>query len=108
MVTQTPIKVVVDKTSSLMGLSGKRERQVGLDRDHNEICKFSKEDSDEYEQVSDNICWLAREAIASSRTKQSPLPSLTALSTPALGSHSQLHDLDLGYGHEEHPKSVCK
>jgi hypothetical protein len=100
-----PIKVIVDKTSALMYLSGNRERQVGLSRDHEDICKFSDPDSDDYELVSDHVCRLAQEAIASSQNKHSPL-SVTALSTPNLGSHPIPYELEQFHRHEEHSRSI--
>lgn len=35
------IQVVVDLSSSVVGLAGHRERVLELDRDHRQICKFA-------------------------------------------------------------------
>lgn len=35
------LQVIVDLSSSVIGLAGHRERVVELDRDHRQICKFA-------------------------------------------------------------------
>lgn len=54
---------VVDQKSATLGLSGKRERQIAMDADHENICKFQAIDGDDYQQVADNIIEMAENAI---------------------------------------------
>jgi hypothetical protein len=54
---------IVDKRSATFGLPLSRETQIALDANHSDICKFEAIDSDDYEQVEDNIVELARRAL---------------------------------------------
>ncbi|KAI9774757.1 MAG: hypothetical protein M1839_001624 [Geoglossum umbratile] len=55
--------LIVDKRSATFGLPLSRETQIALDANHSDICKFEAIDSDDYEQVEDNIVELARRAL---------------------------------------------
>ena len=57
------IMQIVDKKSATLGLPGRRERQIALDANHANICKFSSADDPAYEQVSDNLVRFAKRAI---------------------------------------------
>lgn len=59
-----PLNVIVDRKSAQLGLPGTREEILGMDRDHNDICKFATEDGD-YEQVEGEIVRLIDGAITS-------------------------------------------
>jgi hypothetical protein len=47
----------------VLGLSGKREIQYGLDADHSTICKFESETSDNYRIVLPEIQALVEDAV---------------------------------------------
>ncbi|KAK6952740.1 hypothetical protein Daesc_005034 [Daldinia eschscholtzii] len=55
--------IVVDQNSAILGLPGTREKQIALDKDHRNICKFSSHDDPEYQQVADNIASMVYSAI---------------------------------------------
>ncbi|KAI9764543.1 MAG: hypothetical protein M1840_008369 [Geoglossum simile] len=55
--------VVVDKRSATLDLPLTRETQIALDANHSDICKFEAIDSDDYEQVEDNIVEFAERAL---------------------------------------------
>lgn len=54
---------VVDKGSATLGLPGTREKQIPVDADHRQICKFNSERDPRYQQVADNIISLMSEAV---------------------------------------------
>ncbi|KAI1075136.1 hypothetical protein F5B20DRAFT_595294 [Whalleya microplaca] len=47
--------IVVTQHSAILGLPGTREKQIPLDADHRQICKFANDDDPMYQQVADNI-----------------------------------------------------
>ncbi|KAI1205929.1 uncharacterized protein F4807DRAFT_440997 [Annulohypoxylon truncatum] len=47
--------IIVDQSSAVLGLPGTREKQLGLEADHRNICKFNSEEDPRYQQVADNI-----------------------------------------------------
>jgi hypothetical protein len=53
----------VNKESGTLGLAGHRERQIAVEADHNNICKFWSAESDDYEQVSSNLAFLVNAAV---------------------------------------------
>jgi hypothetical protein len=55
---------VVDRKSALLGLPGTRERQIPVDADHRDICKFASDEDPRYKLVEDNIAQMVRDAIA--------------------------------------------
>ncbi|MCJ1243623.1 hypothetical protein MMC30_000820, partial [Trapelia coarctata] len=55
--------LIVDKKSATLGLSGTRERQIPVDADHKDLCKFAGAEGSDYEAVSANLVWLANCAI---------------------------------------------
>ncbi|KAI2633761.1 hypothetical protein GGS26DRAFT_554645 [Hypomontagnella submonticulosa] len=54
--------VVVDKDSATLGLPGTREKQIALDANHRNICKFDNEEDPRYQQVADNIVKMINDA----------------------------------------------
>ena len=54
---------VVEKRSATLGLRGTRERQIPLDTDHSNICRFGSAEDDIYLQVAGNIEELVKEAV---------------------------------------------
>ncbi|KAI1132377.1 hypothetical protein F5Y10DRAFT_231582, partial [Nemania abortiva] len=50
--------IVVDRKSALLGLPGTRERQIPVDADHRDICKFASIEDPRYILVEDNIAWM--------------------------------------------------
>ncbi|OTB11225.1 hypothetical protein K445DRAFT_26789 [Daldinia sp. EC12] len=63
--------IVVDQNSAILGLPGTREKQIALDKDHRNICKFSSHDDPEYQQVAGNIASMVDSAICA---RASPEP----------------------------------
>ena len=53
----------MDKKSATLGLPGTREKQIAMDADHSQICKFERDDDDAYEQVADNMVELIANAV---------------------------------------------
>lgn len=74
---------IVDKKSATLGLPGTREVSIGLDSDHDGICKFSSVTDDMYEQVSGNIVELVKRAIEDAAVRQ----KITNLTLPATNPH---------------------
>jgi hypothetical protein len=70
---------IVDKRSATFGLPLNRETQIALDANHSDICKFEAIDSDDYEQVEDNIVLLAKRALLAVAERA----RLSALNVPA-------------------------
>ncbi|KAL7619842.1 hypothetical protein AAE478_010387 [Parahypoxylon ruwenzoriense] len=68
--------VVVNKESSILGLPGSREKQIPLDANHSNICKFSSDNDPTYKQVADNVVEMIKEAIKAydDRSLQSHIP----------------------------------
>jgi hypothetical protein len=57
----TVVRKVVEKHSATLGLPGVSERQIGLQSDHRNLCKFLSPNDDNYKQVIHNIKWLAED-----------------------------------------------
>ncbi|KAI1376310.1 hypothetical protein F4677DRAFT_445568 [Hypoxylon crocopeplum] len=55
--------IVVDRHSAVLGLPGTREKQIPLDADHRNICKFKSEDL-RYYHVEDNIVKMINNALS--------------------------------------------
>jgi hypothetical protein len=64
---------VVDKKSATLGLSIKREIQIGLDTDHSTICKFGAKHDDAYKLVEDNIIGLVEKALLMTNGRARPV-----------------------------------
>ena len=60
----------MDKKSGTLGLPGHRERQIAVEADHNNICKFASAESENYEQVSLNLVWLVNAAVEAGMERQ--------------------------------------
>ncbi|KAI1765268.1 hypothetical protein GGR53DRAFT_490515 [Hypoxylon sp. FL1150] len=63
--------IIVSQDSAILGLPGTREKQIPLDADHRQICKFSSEEDPRYRQVADNISKMVSDA-CSPQTCSSP------------------------------------
>ncbi|KAI1127791.1 hypothetical protein F5Y10DRAFT_277891 [Nemania abortiva] len=50
--------IIVDHKSALLGLAGTRERQIPVDADHRDICKFASNEDPRYRLVEDNIAQM--------------------------------------------------
>lgn len=74
---------IVDKRSATLGLPLNRETQIALDANHSDICKFEAIDSDDYEQVEDNIVQLAQRALLAVK-ERARLAALNVPGTPQL------------------------
>jgi hypothetical protein len=72
----------VDKKSGTLGLAGHRERQIAVDADHNNICKFANAEDDDYEQISSNLVWLVNAAIEAGMDDEGTPTSPEAPLTP--------------------------
>ncbi|KAI1085805.1 hypothetical protein F5B20DRAFT_519816 [Whalleya microplaca] len=68
--------IVVNQKSAVLGLPGVREKQIPLDANHSNICKFGSEQDPRYIQVADNIVKMINNA--------SSCHSRTASSEPCL------------------------
>ncbi|KAI9656999.1 MAG: Serine active site containing protein 1 [Trizodia sp. TS-e1964] len=55
--------LVVEPESATLGLMPEREKQLGLDANHSQICKFESEEDPRYKQVESNIIHLINKAI---------------------------------------------
>ena len=73
---------IVDKKSALLGLPGLRERQIPLDANHTNICKFSRADDPAYEQVSDNLVKFAKRAVQALADKNRKTSLVVPLTNP--------------------------
>ncbi|KAI1372216.1 hypothetical protein F4677DRAFT_433331 [Hypoxylon crocopeplum] len=62
--------VVVNKSSATLGLPGTREKQIALDANHRNICKFDSEKDSSYQQVADNISRIIADAGTTQRRPQ--------------------------------------
>ncbi|KAK7409054.1 hypothetical protein QQX98_008758 [Neonectria punicea] len=71
--------LIADQESATLGLPLDREKQIALDRDHSHICKFESIESDDYEQVIENIEELAKTALQAVEEKA----RMTALQIPS-------------------------
>ncbi|PYI10351.1 kinesin [Aspergillus sclerotiicarbonarius CBS 121057] len=56
------IGIIVEKHSAVLGLPDSREKAVALNGDHDAICRFPREEDDDYQYVSSLIVELARSA----------------------------------------------
>ncbi|PYH97579.1 kinesin [Aspergillus ellipticus CBS 707.79] len=56
------IGIIVEKESAILGLPDSREKTVALNADHEEICRFSCDEDDNYQYVSSLIVELATSA----------------------------------------------
>lgn len=72
---------IVDKKSATLGLPGGREKQIALDADHANVCKFPRVDDDDYEQVADNLVDLAERAVKTFADQQR-MEALSAAAAP--------------------------
>ncbi|XXG94019.1 hypothetical protein Hte_000270 [Hypoxylon texense] len=54
--------VVVTQDSAILGLPGTREKQIPLDSNHRQICKFATDEDPRYHQVADNIAKMVNDA----------------------------------------------
>lgn len=59
----------MDKQSATLGLPGTRERQIGLEGNHSDICKFEDPKGDDWELVSGRIIKMAEDAIKSEQDR---------------------------------------
>ncbi|MCJ1270174.1 hypothetical protein MMC22_010070 [Lobaria immixta] len=79
--------LIVDQKSATLGLAGLRERQIPMDADHTEVCKFESAEGDDYEQVSFNLGRLVKSAVKAAvdraRVASLSAPSLQPLSGAA-------------------------
>ncbi|MCJ1383288.1 hypothetical protein MMC17_006401 [Xylographa soralifera] len=79
--------LIVDKKSATLGLPGLRERQIPMEADHADVCKYASADDDNYEQVSFNLVRLVKNAVrnAAERARLAHLnvPSSAPLLEPA-------------------------
>jgi hypothetical protein len=75
---------IVDKKSATLGLPGTRETQIALDRNHANICKFDHINSDDYEQVIENLDDFAERAlnVVAERQRLESLSVSTTAITP--------------------------
>ncbi|ETS83042.1 hypothetical protein PFICI_04918 [Pestalotiopsis fici W106-1] len=55
--------IVVDQKAAVLGLPDTRERSIGLDADHYDICKFESQSDPVYRQVEENIARMVNEAV---------------------------------------------
>ncbi|KAL8819729.1 MAG: hypothetical protein Q9191_007669, partial [Dirinaria sp. TL-2023a] len=63
-ILRAPLRtVVVDSSSSVIGLAGHRERLLELDRDHRQICKYANIDDDDCKRIITQIKRLADNAL---------------------------------------------
>ncbi|RAL05725.1 kinesin [Aspergillus ibericus CBS 121593] len=56
------IGIIVEKHSAVLGLPDSREKAIALNGDHDAICRFSREEDDDYRYVSSLIVELASSA----------------------------------------------
>ena len=70
---------IVDQKSATLGLAGLRERQIPMDANHTDVCKFSSADGDDYDQVSYNLVRLTKRAVEAVAERK----SMASLSVPS-------------------------
>lgn len=80
---------IVDKKSATLGLPGTRETSIGLDSDHDGICKFSSATDDMYEQVSGNIIDLVERAVKDAEMRQRLTKLALPTATPGYGGENR-------------------
>ena len=79
---------IVDKSSAVLGLPDTREKAVALNANHEAICRFANEESDEYKQVSSLIVdflYSAMESPEDSNSSLSLVESFDSLNTTLIG-----------------------
>ncbi|KAK3190887.1 hypothetical protein K4F52_003204 [Lecanicillium sp. MT-2017a] len=81
--------LIVDKKSATLGLPGTRETSIGLDSDHDGICKFSSATDDMYEQVSGNIIDLVERAVKDAEMRQRLTKLALPTATPGYGGENR-------------------
>lgn len=57
----------MNKSSAILSLPGSRERQIALDANHRNICKFNSDEDPGYQQVASNIVKIINDARTSQR-----------------------------------------
>ncbi|KAI1450024.1 hypothetical protein F5Y02DRAFT_413701 [Annulohypoxylon stygium] len=67
--------IVVPEHSAILGLPGTREKQIPLDADHRQICKFANDNDPMYQQVADNITKMVNDACSAHRQSIHIAPS---------------------------------
>ncbi|KAF5010332.1 hypothetical protein FDECE_3507 [Fusarium decemcellulare] len=78
--------VVVDQGSATLGLDPAREKQIGLEADHCQMCKFSHPDNPAYQQVESNIVDMVKGAT----NKRNAPRSFGSIPSPIPGSDSNV------------------
>ncbi|KAI0881123.1 uncharacterized protein GGS22DRAFT_192610 [Annulohypoxylon maeteangense] len=63
--------IVVDQKSAVLGLPGTREKQLALEANHSNICKFSCGEDPRYQLVADNIIDMIESACSSQKRSSS-------------------------------------
>ncbi|OAQ61390.1 ankyrin repeat domain-containing protein [Pochonia chlamydosporia 170] len=79
--------LIVDKKSATLGLPGTRETSIGLDSDHDEMCKFASADDDMYEQVAGNIIQLVERAVEDAKHRQRLADLALPIASPGDGNN---------------------
>ncbi|KAL9090895.1 MAG: hypothetical protein Q9165_005103 [Trypethelium subeluteriae] len=85
------IGIIVDKHSATLGLPGTRENQIAVDADHNNVCKFERDDDDTYVQVADNLMELINKGLqgVADRDRLAKLKSPLSVSKMGLSEEQQ-------------------
>lgn len=65
-------KVIVDLSSSVIGLAGHREHKIELNRDHRRICKFESVSDPDFIRVARHLKRLADGAIEPIINREQP------------------------------------
>ncbi|KAI1390113.1 uncharacterized protein F4822DRAFT_224746 [Hypoxylon trugodes] len=100
----TRLGVVVDHDSAVLGLPGTREKQIGLDADHRNICKFASDEDPGYQQVANNIVQMINAAIIDHKHQASASASLEENMSNSEGEYNTT--LQAGQGNESRTNGI--
>ncbi|KAI0010316.1 hypothetical protein F4779DRAFT_316823 [Xylariaceae sp. FL0662B] len=96
-----PFGIVVNPKSAILGLPGTREKQIPLEANHSNICKFGSDKDPRYRQVADNLVKMINNASSSqNRTiRREPCPERNVSNCRGDGNTT------LQAGHANHSKT---
>lgn len=82
---------IVEKSSAVLGLPDTREKKIALNANHEEICRFSSEDDENYRHVSALLVDLAKTAM-NSFEEQSMVESFNSFDSTLVDGLVEAHE----------------
>ncbi|KAI1462435.1 hypothetical protein F4805DRAFT_410628 [Annulohypoxylon moriforme] len=80
--------IIVDQNSAVLDLPGTREKQLAIEADHRNICKFKSDKDSAYQQVEDNIVDMIERAYFSHIRSNSASPCSEGNESNSEGEHN--------------------